>query len=41
MTTKQKSVLIKVKELPPSLAFRVWIRKHIPKGVKILFTTDS
>jgi hypothetical protein len=41
MTAEQKSVLIKVKELPPSLAFRAWIRKHIPKGVKILFTTDS
>lgn len=37
----KKSVLVKVKELPPSKAFRAWISKHIPKGVKILYTLDK
>lgn len=39
--TKEKSVLIKVSSLPPSKAIRAWFSKHIPKGVKILFTLDD
>ena len=39
--SKQKSVLIKVDHIPPSKAFRAWISKHIPKGVKILFTLND
>lgn len=33
-----KSVLVKVSKIPPSKNIRIWLSKHIPKGVKILFT---
>ena len=39
--TKEKSVLVKVDHLPPSKAFRAWLSRHIPKGVKILFTLSD
>jgi len=43
MTSKEenKSVLVKVSTIPPSKAFRAWLSKHVPKGVKILFTLDT
>ena len=41
MTGDQKSVLIKVNSLPPSKAFRAWISKHVPKGIKILYTLNK
>lgn len=34
----EKSILVKVTQLPPSKAFRKWIQQHIPRGVKILYT---
>lgn len=36
-----KSVLVKLSSLPPSKTVRAWIKKHVPKGVKILYTLDS
>ena len=43
MTEKKdkKSVLIKVSSLPPSVAVRQWVKQHVPKGVKILYTLDT
>lgn len=41
MTSKQKSVLIKLSSLPPSESVRKWFRQHIPKGIKILYTLDK
>ena len=38
---KPKSVLVKVSSLPPSVAIRQWVKQHIPKGVKILYTLDT
>jgi hypothetical protein len=37
----KKSVLIKVSSLPPSVAVRQWVKQHVPKGVKILYTLDT
>ena len=38
---QNKSVLVKVNTIPPSEAFRKWLKQHIPKGVKILYTQDD
>mgnify|MGYP003675367310 CR=1 FL=1 len=37
----KKSVLIKVSALPPSIAVRQWVKQHVPKDVKILYTLDT
>jgi len=36
----KKSVLIKVSALPPSIAVRQWVKQHVPKDVKILYTLE-
>ena len=36
-----KSVLIKVSEIPPPKSVRNWLKQHVPKGVKILYTIDD
>lgn len=38
---ESKSVLVKLSSLPPSKSVREWIKKHVPKGVKILYTLDG
>lgn len=37
----KKSVLVKVSSLPPSKAVRNWLMKHVPRGVKILYTLSN
>ncbi len=41
MVDENKSILVKVNTVPPSKAFRKWLKTHIPKDVKILFTQDD
>lgn len=39
--SKRKSILVKVSSIPPSRALRSWLKKYIPKDIKILYTLKS
>lgn len=41
MDKTTKSILVKVDKIPPSKPLREWLKQHVPKGIKILFTLKS